>query len=223
MKQQPRSQQQQSLAQELASRFDIDPDRILFLNPDKPEEPWLSAEALVTIARRSGEFQAIDEGFDQYISQLNQLVHRASVTDKEGRVYTRSGVSTIGERQDIDAHALAAGRAVGAALTAAGFNPLRPGAVVSISAHQQQSGAATSDEANSRNIDLKRIHALAEEKGLLRRGPGNTIERSGYRTFLLTHFNTTTAVSLDQTQRASLINLIEQLPADGEEEFAEVA
>lgn len=220
MKQQPRSQQQQSIAQELASRFDIDPDRILFLNPDKPEEPWLSAEALVTIARRSGDFQGIDEGFDQFIAPLNQVVHRATVTDKGARVFTRAGVATVGEREDIDDHALAAGRAVGAALTAAGFNPLRPGAVVSISSHPQ-AGAAQGDEANSRGTDLKRIHALAEEKGLIRRGRDGSIDRTGYRTFLLTNYNTTTAAQFDEGQRASLINALKQLPDASDDEFTE--
>jgi hypothetical protein len=222
MKSQQRTITQQGVAEKLAREFDIDPERILFLNPEKPEEPWLSAEALVTIARQSGNFQAIDEGYDQFIAPLNQVVHHATVTDKEGRVYTRSGVATIGERQDIDDHALAAGRAVGAALTAAGFNPLRPGAVVSINARPHV-GAALGEEANSRNTDLKRIHALAEEKGLIRRGPNDSIDRTGYRAFLLTNFNTTTAVSLDETQRASLINAIEQLPRVEEDEFAEVA
>jgi hypothetical protein len=215
-----RTNKQQEIAERIAREFEIDADRVLFLNSDKPEEPWLSAEALVTITRRSGNFRAIDEGYDQYIEQLKQIVHRATVTDSEGRVYTRSGVATIGEREDIDDHALAAGRAVGAALRAAGFDPLKPGAVVS-STPRQQAGAAQGDEANSRNTDLKRIHALAEEKGLIRRGPNDSIDRTGYRAFLLANYNTTTAVSLGEAQRASLINAIEQLPAVEEDEFAE--
>lgn len=221
-----RTNKQQETAERLASEFDIDAERIYFLNEEKPDEPWLPAEALVTIARRTDNFNGIDEGFDQFIPQLNQIVHRATVTDKAGRVYTRSGVATVGERQDIDDHALAAGRAVSAALTAAGFNPLRPGSVVSSGARQQQhGGVASTDEVSSRNTDLKRIHALAEEKGLIRRMAGDVIDRSGYRTFLLTNFNVTTAVTLDEVQRASLINLLERLPAASqeEEEFAEVA
>lgn len=215
-----RTEKQQQIAEKLAREFDIDAERVLFLNSDKPEEPWLSAEALTTIARRSGEFNGIDEGFDQHIAGLNQIVHRATVTDKGGRVYTRSGVATVGERQDIDDHALAAGRAVGAALTAAGFNPLRPGGVVSINS-RQQAGAAQGEEANSRSTDLKRIHAIAEEKGLIRRGRDGSIDRTGYRTFLLTNYNTTTAAQFDEAQRASLINALQQLPDPSDDEFAE--
>lgn len=219
-----RTDNQQRIADQLAKEFEIDGDRVLFLNEDKPEEPWLSAEALVTIARRTDNFNGIDEGFDQFIPQLNQIVHRATVTDKAGRVYTRSGVATVGERQDIDDHALAAGRAVSAALTAAGFNPLRPGAVVSLGARPQQESATQGDEINARNLDLKRIHAIAERKGLIRQN-GNVVDRAAYRAFLLANFKVTTAATFDQTQRASLINLLEQLPdaSEDDDEFAQVA
>src|SRR5947209_19007520 len=126
------SLKQQTIAEGLAVRYNIDPERIYFLNPDKTEEAWLPAESLITIARQSGDFQTIDEGFDQFIAPLNQIVHRATVITKAGNTFTRSGVATVNEREDMDDHALAAGRAVSAALTAAGFNPLRPGVVAGL-------------------------------------------------------------------------------------------
>lgn len=223
-----RTQKQDEIAARLASEFDIDADRILFLNPDKPEEPWLSAEALVTIARRSGNFQAIDETFNQYIAPLNQVVHSATVVDKDGRSYTRSGVATIGEREEVDDHTLAAGRAVGAALTAAGFNPLRPGGVVSIhQSRQQAAGQSQADPAQSRNTDLKRIHALAVEKGLIKTLPGDQRDMVEYRKALKANYGVTSAAGFDVHQRASLINYLEQLPDVDEfadvDEFKEVA
>lgn len=221
---QTRTEQQQTIADRLANEFDIDGERILFLNPDKPEEPWLPAEALVTIARQSGNFQAIDESFDQFIAPLQQVVHRATVIDRDSRTYTRSGVSTINERTDIDDHALAAGRAVSAALTAAGFNPLRPGAVVSIKSHtQQQTTLSQADEAHSRNVDLKRIHALATEKGLILPLAGGAWDRAGYRRLLSEKYGINTAAGFDATQRASLINHLQQLPDVVADEFADVA
>lgn len=227
MRQQQRSNRQQEIAEQFARQFEIDAERVLFLNEDKPEEPWLPAEALITIARQSGDFQAIDESFNQYISELSQVVHSATVIDKEGRSYTRSGVATIGERQEIGEHGLAAGRAVSAALTAAGFNPLRPGGVVSAGQGQATAPSQQAVEANSRNIDLRRIHTLAEQKGLIRRLPGSGVDRTGYRQLLVEKFDTNTAAGFDQAQRASLINFIEQLPDPSsfegvKDEFAEV-
>jgi hypothetical protein len=228
MRQQQRSKRQQEIAEQLAAQFYIDAARVLFLNEEKPEEPWLPAEALITIARQSGGFQAIDESYRDYIPGLNQVVHSATVVDRDGRSYTRSGVATVDEREEVSTHALAAGRAVSAALTAAGFNPLRPGAVVSAGSSQEGDTSGQADAANSRNIDLKRIHTLAEQKGLIRRLPGEGVDRAGYRQLLVEKFGTNTAAGFDQAQRASLINFIEQLPdpatfADVSDEFAEVA
>jgi len=218
-----RSIQQQAVADRLAQQFDIDAERILFLNEEKPEEPWLPAESLLTIARRSGNFQTIDESFDQYIEPLSQVVHRATVIDREGMTYTRSGVATINEREEVDAHALAAGRAVGAALTAAGFNPLRPGAVVSLDLALPGGDVRQADEAQSRNADLRRIHAIAERKGLILPLPGGGWDRAGYRRLLMEKFGVNTAAMFDATQRASFINILDQMPDAFADEFANVA
>ena len=226
-----RTEKQNSVAQLLASEFKIDAERVYFLKPDKPEEPWLPAESLVTIARQSGEFRAIDESFDQFIEPLHQVVHRATVIDQDGRTYTRSGVATVGERaansaqrEVLDEHALAAGRAVSAALTAAGFNPLRPGSVIPLDSRRggAQADAAGADEAQSRNTDLKRIHALAVEKGLIRMMPGGGRDLTEYRRMLREKFNANTAADFSATQRASLINYLTQLPVEIDE-FADVA
>lgn len=205
-----RTGMQQAIAEKLASEFDIDAERILFLNSDKPEEPWLSAEALITIARRTEEFQAIDEGFNQFIAPLSQVVHAATVIDGKGHSFTRSGVATIGESEEIEAHPLAAGRAVSAALTAAGFHPLRPGTVVAINSRQPGT-AQSADEASSRNTDLKRIHAIAENKGLIVPKAGGGWDRTGYRNLLVEKYGVNTAAGFGPTQRASLINHLEQL------------
>src|SRR4051794_23481623 len=111
-----RTTKQQAIAEKLAEQLGIDAERVLFLNRERPEEPWLNAEALITVARQAGDFQAIEEAFNQYISGLNQIVHTSTVIDKTGRSFTRSGVATIGESEEISDHELAAGRAVSKAL-----------------------------------------------------------------------------------------------------------
>ena len=214
---------QETIRMQLAEQFNIDPERILFLNEKNPDEPWLNAEALTTIARQSGQFQAIDEEFNQYIERLNQIVHSATVVDREGRSYTRSGVATIGESSEIDDHGLAAGRAMSAALTAAGFNPLRPGAVNTLDLNLPTDQPVISDEAQSRNQDLKRIHKLAEVKGLIIPTPGGGWDRTKYRQMLMEKYEVNTAAGFDQLQRASLIQVLEQMPDVVVDEFAEVA
>lgn len=212
---------QMTIRRQLGEQFQIDPERILFLNESKPEEAWLNAEALTTIARRSGNFQAISEGFDQFIEPLNQVVHVATVVDKIGHTFTRAGIATIGESSEVDEHELAAGRAVRATLTAAGFNPLRPGAAVTLELNLPQDAAA--DAAQVRTVDIRRIHALAEEKGLIQHLPSGTKDVSAYRTMLKEKFSVSTVVNLGPTERASVIHYLQQLPNSdqlAEEEFA---
>lgn len=211
----------------LGEQFNIDPERILFLNEGKPEEPWLPAEALMTIARQSGNFKAIDESVDQFIEPLRQIVHRATVIDVDGRSYTRCGVATLGERGDVDDHALAAGRALNAALTAAGFNPLRPGAVVTLDLNLAPGAphveTTPAGEAQARTIDLKRIHVLAAEKGLIKHLRNGEKDARAYRQMLKERFGVSTVIAMNQAERASVVNYIQQLPDVDEfaaEEFA---
>ncbi len=216
-----RTNRQQEIADSLAKQFDIDGERILFLNQDKPEEPWLNAEALTTIARRSGMFREIDEGFSQYVTVLDQVIHTATVVDAEGRRYTRTGVATRGESSEIDDHGLAAGRAISAALTAAGFNPLRPGAVVV--AESTRTITDQVDEARLRTKDLKQIHSLGVQKGLITLLSGGGRDLTKYRDRLADKFGVRSAGGLDAETRASVINYLQQLPDAEEDEFAAVA
>jgi hypothetical protein len=199
---------QQEIAKRIAEQFSIDAERVYFLKPDKPEEPWLPAESLTTIARQSGNFQAIEDRFDQFIPQLNQVVYSATVVDKDDRHFTRGGVATIGEHKELDEHALASGRAVSAALTAAGFNPLRPGSIVELNLKLSGQGQQAVDEAQLRTQDLKTIHLLAVKRGLIKMLPGNVRDAVAYRRMLKAKFDVTSTVNLDATRRASLINFL---------------
>lgn len=224
---------QRGIQKELGEQFKIDPERVLFLNDDKPEEAWLPPDALMTIARQSGDFQAIEEQHVHYIETLKQIIHTATVIDRSGRTYTRSGVATIGEQDGLDEHILAGGRAVSAALTAAGFNPLKPGTVVDLQFNlpEENTVAAQVDEARSRNQDLKTIHVIAERKGLIKPLDaaldkslgGGVWDRTEYRKHLQQHYGVSSAAGFDQNQRASLIHSLGQLPDALVDEFAEVA
>ena len=206
--------QQEAVVSQLTSQFQIDRDGIRFFD-NRPEQPWLSAEALMSIARQSGNFSSIEEAFDQYVPGLQQVIHVAILVDKEGRIYKRSAAATMGEKlpngEVIDEHALAGSRALGAVLTASGFHPLRAASVVAM----EKPGApmrSLADEAASRHTDLKRIHALAEEKGLIKEGEGGFKDMDEYRESLLENVGTRTTPNLDQQQRASVIEALRQLP-----------
>lgn len=229
-----RSINQQTIISQLVDNFGVDPQRILFLDPNKPDEPWLPSEVLTQIARDADLFKAIDEEYANYIEPLGQIVHRATVVDKQDRIYTRSGVASLVEEAKlddriIDAHALAASRALNAALNSAGFNPLRTGAVVSLDKHRQpvtsneseqpinQAQALRSiqakrpDEAATRNTQLKQIHMLAERAGLILVEPDGRRDMKLYRDWLFEQFEVDTAATLDESQRASAINALQMM------------
>jgi hypothetical protein len=242
----------------LSARFEIDPERVLFLDAEKPDKPWLSAEVLISIARQSGKFQEIEEGFDQYIpAPLNQVVHYGRVVDESGKVWRRSGVATVGEMpgnlyrggRNPDGHQLAAARALGAALDGAGFNPLKAGAVVSgrgsVVGGQEKRGriefaaqgdpkraqrvmdgeadgtvefrvltpdrAVGVDEAATKNNDLKQIHAMAEEVGLIAKRVGVPKDYSEYRRWMLENWGVKSSAGMDATERASVIEALRVL------------
>lgn len=213
-----RTQQQQEVVNLIASKYEIDTERILFLNENKPEEPWFPAEELMSIARQAGGFQAISEQFDQFIPNLNQVVHIATVVDAQGRTYSQSGVATMGESlrhtsEVIDEHALARSRALSAALRAAGFYPLRAGSVINLELDVKPSSSPVADETEARNRDLRQIHVLAERKGLIREGVGGgNKDMSGYRTWLTEAYGTHSAATLNPVKRKSVINALNQLP-----------
>src|SRR5436853_7896891 len=87
------TESQQAVVASLRTKFEIDDDQIRFLNPEKPNEPWLSAEGLMSIARQTTAFRSISERFDSFIPELMQVVHCATVVDQEGRTFERTGVA----------------------------------------------------------------------------------------------------------------------------------
>lgn len=203
--------EQLAIAKDLATTLGIDVTNIYFLNPAKPVEPWLTAHALTTVARQSDELREVADEFVAHIPELSQIIYRGLVVDAQGRRFSRTGVATFGEK-NIDTHTLAAGRAVAAALTAAGFNPLRRGSVVARFPERQPV-----DDAASRNNDLKRIHALASRAGLI-----HGRDFVGYRNLLREYFGTDTAADFDGVKRGSLINLLEMYVVDAPSEFGEI-
>jgi len=202
---------QNSIAESLARQFSIDKDRVFFPDPDEPTKPWLGADELISIARQSDQFQAIETGFVIVITELNQVVHRARVVDKEGRVFERIGVATIGEAlpgsAKPDEHGLADSRAIVATLGSAGFNPLKAGSVAKESTKSSPK-IALDDDAECRRNDIRRIHALAEEVGYITHSESGT-DNKLYRRFLSEHFKETSVAGMDATGRASVINKLQ--------------
>ena len=85
-------------------------------------------------------------------------------------VFTHPGVATTGERPagiDIEPETLAAGRALGASLRAAGFHPYKSGSVVDFSEMRREieiRRKAADIEKEARIKDINQIHAIADEK-----------------------------------------------------------
>ncbi|HKQ06633.1 MAG TPA: hypothetical protein VJ464_15980 [Blastocatellia bacterium] len=187
----------------LSKEYGIDPDRVFFPDEKNPSKPWLGADELLAIARKSDRFMEVIEGYDDFIPALNQVVHRARVVDRDGHAFERCGIATISEPapdgSPADGHSLAGSRALVATLTAAGFNPLRGitkarGQVITYD-----------DAAEQRKSQLRQIHALAEEGGLILYSDGGR-DDGRYRQFLRDHFNVDSVTSMNATERASVIN-----------------
>jgi hypothetical protein len=209
---------QKEIIKKLIAKFGVSKDDIYFLNPEKPEEPWLTANALIALARQSPDLRSVNEDYVSYIAPLNQVVHRAVVIDAQGRDFARSGIATLGEKPGMDEHIIASGRAVSAALTAAGFNPLKAGNVVA------GNERAVVGEIEQRRKDLGRIKLVARECGYITEA-GLGEDYTHYRAALQRTFGVNTAAKLDASQRASFIQFmlthqpqIEAAP----EEFAEM-
>jgi len=181
-----KTEEQQLIVNQLVETFGINGERILFLNPNKPSEPWIPPSELKTIARNFGGFQAMTFRLCQVIEATNQMVVEATITDKNGIVYQNFGVATYGESlpngETVSPEDLARGRALSAVLDDAGFNPLKSNAVISL----EFSGVSTKSFANkavSRTNDIRRIHALAKEAELIV-GDNKTL----YKKWLFTSF-----------------------------------
>lgn len=213
---------QRAIASELAKLHNIDADRVRFLNSDNPHEPWLPPEALITIARQSDRFKALDEGYQEFIAPLRQVVHHATFIDVGGCTFGRCGVATIDEDADLDAHDVAAGRAISRALTAGGLNPLRPGSVVELG-NLNLPSSGNPLEVLARRADLARIHILAKQKGLIIEGagPNGTDDLTKYRNQLAVWYEgARSTAGFSPEKRASVIEALSQLPEP--DEFAEL-
>ena len=230
IQQQVRTAAQQQIVEQLTAKFDIDGDRVLFLNPKNPAEPWLPPAELMTIARKIGGFQAIDTDISQYIEPLQQISYKATVIDKDGVSYSRPGTAKIGEMTpvgEIDANVLAEGRALSAALRAAGFDPTKSGSVTQISDYKQTQQLSddeklkreTEDRLALEQRDRKQIHALAAEKGLIKTLADGTKDLTPYRRFLWQKFGKTSTVGMSPAERSITINELRNYLSD--EEFEE--
>lgn len=208
MQQRQYSAAQSLVISTLASQYGIDPARVFFPDSQNPSKPWLGADELLAIARKSDRFMEVIEGYDNYIPGLNQVVHRARVVDRDGHAFERCGIATVNEPapdgSPADGHSLAGSRALVATLTAAGFNPLR-----GITRTDAPAQAITFDnDAEQRKSQLRQIHALAEEGGLIHYGDEGR-DDSRYRQFLRDHFSVDSVKAMNATERASVINKLQ--------------
>lgn len=217
-KRQVRTPDQQAIVDQLVQRWKIEPDKILFLKPGQPLEPWLNYAALTVIARGSGRFRSLSEHFSTFVPGLNHLVHTATVIDSDGFEYTRTGVAQLGETivkgEEVDEHSLAATRALRAALDSAGFDAVKASSIVALDLALPKDEHAAQQEDQERISDVRLIHTLARQKGLITPsdpGSGTTPMRN-YRTWLSEHFGVDSAAALSAAERAIVINKLRLLP-----------
>ena len=178
----------------LVDQYGIDGEKILFLNKNNLLEPWIPPAELKAFARRHGGFKRLDTKFDKFIPETNQVVCVAELVDKDGVEYSNFGVATKDEGRELGneslAELLASGRAVSATLADAGFHPLKSNSVVNSEQSNQIENMKVTDFASAavkRNRDIRRIHALAYECGLIMRDE-NGENKSRYRQWLFNNF-----------------------------------
>jgi hypothetical protein len=179
---------------------------LFFLNGD--DQPWIPPDILEAIARQTGGFKTISSTYGQFIPQLNQVVWDGLVVDAQDRSFPRSGVATIGERPsgiEIDTHVLAKGRALSSSLQAAGFDPFRAGSVIARSnvAPRDPDLQRITDEAALRTKDMRQIHKIATDKGLIRNG-----DMYEYREWLRENFGVISSGVLDAKARVRVVNAL---------------
>ncbi|MGA9768752.1 MAG: hypothetical protein WBV94_06920 [Blastocatellia bacterium] len=206
-----RTDEQKRIAETLADRWGFGAERVFFPDAREPNKPWLGADELTHIARQSERFQEIATGFDTYILALNQVVHRARVIDREGRSYERIGIATLGEKLrgvEADEHQLAGSRAVVAALSTAGFNPLRISKPPMNSASRDNVSphSIVFETATTRYSQLRQIHTLAEKLELIQ--TGDKRDTSQYKAFLLENYGVESCAGMNETERASVITAL---------------
>jgi len=201
----------------LVKQFAVDPDRIYWLGgPD----PWLPADVLCGIARLSGNFKSIEEWHDKFVPERKQVIYRARVIDLDGHEYSRSGAAMINEQlpemekgEVADEDQLAASRALRSTLDLAGFDPFKSNSVIRMVEDEGTAARTplekTVAEVSARANDMARIHILAEDAGLIVRSPTGPKDQSPYRKWLMDNYKVTSAVELNETERASVIAALE--------------
>ena len=221
---------------EYANRFSIPTHWILFLNDREPLEPWFNPKALLAIARQAPEIQTVSGRFDKYVEPLKRIFFLGTVILANGRSYEMTGWSTVGEhlfdaRDDIDEFSLAQGRAMHAAMEAAGVNPSKPASLVSLMKPRppvvnDEDEEMNPDEAAQRGKDVARIHVLAEALGLIK-SEGGMRNKYEYRIWLqrfskdafgLTSVTSSTALS--RGQRQLVISELQRLVREPERQSA---
>jgi hypothetical protein len=192
---------------DLERKYGINPKEVPILDG----EPWLTSNQLAMIARKEGGFSLIDVDFKEHVSGLEQVIWRATVTVSDGRVYCRSGVATIGEKLPGGAkaseHDLAASRALRSALAMAGFDVLKSGSPMTLKPGRIEMIEDAPSGPASRLSQLRQIHILAEQLGLIKRAAGGR-DDSEYKAFLLEHYGTESTAGMTEEQRASVINAL---------------
>lgn len=210
---------------------DAELNRVLFFRADS-DEPWIPPDITMAISRQTGQIKHLTPSFVEYVAELKQYVYSATAIDLRDFTFTRVGVAKEGERSngvEIDPNTLAEGRALNAALTAAGVNPFKAGTVAKVDrllrvSTPEFSGVPLTDEQkrvfNStdaivrRNNDLAHIHQLGVEKGLILMLPSGGKDMTRYRDWLNNHFQTRTAATLDGQQRAMVANALKNYERD---------
>jgi len=211
-----RTPEQNAIVNQLVQTFQIDGSKVLFLNEQNRNEPWLNYKALTRIGKLSGRFRSMAEHFATYIEPLREVVHSATVIDADGFEYTRSGSAKVGESlaagEEADAHDLASSRALRLAFDAADFDPIK-GGIPTLNLQLSSDQHAAQDQALSRKNDLARIHMLAVQKGLIkpREDDPSQNDLTDYRDFIATNFaGVNTAAALKPVERAALINALNE-------------
>lgn len=210
--------QQKGIVERLVEKYGIDGSKVLFLNSKNWLEPWIPPSELKSIARISGGFKRIAVRYDNYIAATEQVICVAEIVDNDGVEYSNFGVATIGETNglgaEISADVLASGRAMSATLNDAGFNPLKSNSVVNAENSDNVQNVRDFGEASVKRLrDLNRIHALAEEAGLIVRREDKSRDKAKYRSWLYIKFphffnspGEASSSGLTESERQQVIN-----------------
>lgn len=189
----------------------VDPSEVTILSNG---EPWLNSKTRLRIAEASEFFESIESTFDKCFTEPAssptrpggvQVVHNTTVV-RQGRPYTMPGIAMIGEKlwngEEADAYDLSRSRSIANACDAAGFNPLRrPRSIPTQSQNEEADADAEAVEAALRVKDLRRIHVVARQVGLIR-----GLEERLYRGFLREFYQVDSSAAMDLMQRHLLIN-----------------